>query len=64
MRYAKHVFICTNERDATDKRGCCRQRGGEEVREALERKLKERGLIATMRANSAGCSSRGTWATE
>ena len=55
MRYAKHVFICTNERDPADPRGCCSQRGGNEVRDAFKRKLKERGLHGRMRANASGC---------
>lgn len=55
MRYTKHVFICTNQRDPSDPRGCCAQRGGEEVREAFKRKLKERGLHGTIRANVSGC---------
>jgi (2Fe-2S) ferredoxin len=55
MRYTKHVFICTNKRDASDPRGCCSERGGDAVRDAFKRKMKEHRLHGRMRANAAGC---------
>lgn len=55
MRFTKHVFICTNQRDPSDPRGCCGQRGGDAVRDAFKRKLKERGLHGRIRANTSGC---------
>ncbi|MBC8145903.1 MAG: (2Fe-2S) ferredoxin domain-containing protein [bacterium] len=55
MRYSKHVFICTNERDDSDPRGCCKERGGAEVRDAFKKQLKARGLSDHMRANASGC---------
>lgn len=55
MRYTKHVFICTNERDPGDPRGCCKQRGGADVRDAFKKALKARGLNGAMRANNSGC---------
>jgi len=41
--YERHLFVCTNERAATDPRGCCRARGAEAVLAALRRAVKERG---------------------
>ena len=55
MRYSKHIFICTNERDVNDPRGCCAEKGGREVRDAFKRGLKSRGLNVGMRANASGC---------
>ena len=55
MRYTKHLFICTNQREEGHPRGCCRERGGDDVRDAFKAKLKERGLSSRMRANASGC---------
>ena len=53
--FDRHVFVCTNDRDPSDARGCCKERGGEAVRDALKTLLKERGLAKKIRANAAGC---------
>ncbi|MBI5070364.1 MAG: (2Fe-2S) ferredoxin domain-containing protein [Deltaproteobacteria bacterium] len=55
MRFRHHLFVCENQRDASDPRGCCAARGGEAVRAALKAELKKRGLAGTARANAAGC---------
>ena len=51
----RHVFICTNRRDADNPKGSCAAKGGEELRSAFKQKLHERGLKGRMRANAAGC---------
>jgi (2Fe-2S) ferredoxin len=53
--FARHVFICVNERPADDERGCCGAKGGAEVAEAFKRKLYERGLKRIVRPNRAMC---------
>jgi (2Fe-2S) ferredoxin len=53
--FARHVFICINERDPADPRGCCAAKGGAEVAEAFKHKLHERGLKRIVRPNKAGC---------
>lgn len=53
--FDKHVFVCINLREAGDARGCCAERGGNEVAAALKKKLHERGLKRIMRANKSGC---------
>lgn len=53
--FAKHVFICINEREASDPRGCCAAAGGQEVAAAFKKKLYERGLKRIVRPNKAGC---------
>jgi (2Fe-2S) ferredoxin len=54
-RYEKHVFICTNRRDAGNPKGSCAAKGSEQVRERFKAQLAERGLKSRMRANAAGC---------
>lgn len=54
-RFARHVFICINERGADDPRGCCRSRGADDVAAAFKKKLYERGLKRIVRPNKAGC---------
>ena len=53
--YQRHVFVCTNERPASDPRGCCKARQSEAVLSEFKRLLKERGLAGKVRANSSGC---------
>lgn len=53
--YERHVFVCENERDPSDPRGCCRARGGAEVRERLKAAAHAAGLKGKVRINSAGC---------
>jgi len=53
--YERHVLVCTNQRSASDPRGCCHARGGEAVLAALKKAIKERGLAGKLRANSSGC---------
>ncbi len=54
-RFEKHIFVCENERPADHPRGCCAGKGGHEIRNKFKKKLKELGLSAQVRANSAGC---------
>jgi (2Fe-2S) ferredoxin len=53
--FDKHVFVCTNSRDADNPKGSCALKGGEEVRDAFKQALHQRGLKSRMRANAAGC---------
>ncbi len=55
--YERHVFVCTNQRDAGHPRGCCKDRGSEELRDYMKAKAKELGVKRT-RINSAGCLDR------
>jgi (2Fe-2S) ferredoxin len=49
------VFVCINERPAEHPKGCCKARGGSEVRDQLKTELKARGIDKVVRANNAGC---------
>jgi (2Fe-2S) ferredoxin len=53
--YEKHVFICTNKRDADNPKGDCSHKGAEAIRETFKKGLHDRGLKGRMRANAAGC---------
>ena len=53
--YQRHVFVCTNERPASDPSGCCKAKGSEAVLAALKKAAKEKGLAGKVRVNSSGC---------
>ncbi len=53
--FDRHVFVCVNERATDHPRGCCKAKGGNEVRDALNKELTARGLAKAIRANNAGC---------
>jgi (2Fe-2S) ferredoxin len=53
--FHRHVFVCTNERAADHPKGCCKARGGVDVRDRLKSELTARGLSKLIRANNAGC---------
>ncbi|MDP2365276.1 MAG: (2Fe-2S) ferredoxin domain-containing protein [Ignavibacteria bacterium] len=54
-RFNKHIFICENKRPDGHPKGCCAEKGSMEIRELFKVRLKELGLNADVRANSAGC---------
>src|SRR5262245_35416597 len=53
--YERHLFTCINRREPGNPKGCCAEKGGEEVAEAFKIGLHKRGLKGRMRANKAGC---------
>ncbi len=53
--FQRHVFVCINERAADHPKGCCKAKGGVEVRDQLKLELKTRGIAKQVRANNAGC---------
>jgi (2Fe-2S) ferredoxin len=55
--YRAHVFCCTNRRPAGHPRGCCAEKGAEELRDYMKQRAKELGLKQA-RINSAGCLDR------
>ena len=55
--YEAHVFCCTNRRPAGHPRGCCAERGAEELRDHMKSRAKQLGL-KNVRINSAGCLDR------
>lgn len=55
--YTAHVFACVNERPEGHKRGSCKARGAEPLRNYMKARAKELGL-ADVRINQAGCLDR------
>lgn len=53
--FQRHVFVCINERPADHPKGCCKAKGGVEVRDKLKSELTARGISRIVRANNAGC---------
>lgn len=53
MKFRKHVFICTNQKDAPKK--SCGQEHGLELVKAFQQELSARGLQKEIRAQRAGC---------
>lgn len=55
MRFAKHLFVCTNERPDDDERGCCQSKGGAAIAKAIKIAAYNRGLKGKVRVNKSGC---------
>ncbi|MDJ1472099.1 (2Fe-2S) ferredoxin domain-containing protein [Xanthocytophaga flava] len=53
MKFKKHVFICTNQKEAPKK--SCGEANGMALVEEFKKELKERGLQIEIRAQRAGC---------
>lgn len=54
-RFEIHIFVCENKRPEGHPRGDCHSKGSWAVKEKFKSRLKELGLNAFVRANSAGC---------
>ena len=55
--FTRHIFCCGNERPAGHPRGCCKERGGVELRNYMKARVKELEIEDT-RINMAGCLDR------
>ena len=53
MKYVKHVFVCTNDKEAPKK--CCGSERGMALVQAFKEGLKNRDLSVEIRAQRAGC---------
>lgn len=53
MKFKKHVFICTNDKEAPKK--SCGSIHGMELVEAFKASIKEKGLHLDIRAQKSGC---------
>ncbi|HLJ29110.1 MAG TPA: (2Fe-2S) ferredoxin domain-containing protein [Candidatus Angelobacter sp.] len=54
-KFQRHIFVCGNQRPASDPRGCCDPAGDAELQRVFKIKLAQRGIKGTVRANKAGC---------
>jgi (2Fe-2S) ferredoxin len=74
MFFDRHIFCCTNKREAGHTRGCCAEKGADELRDYMKARVKALKIPKT-RVNNAGCLDRcelgpcmviypeGTWYT-
>jgi (2Fe-2S) ferredoxin len=54
-KFARHIFVCCNQRPASDPRGCCDPAGTAELQRVFKIKLAQKGIKGTVRANKSGC---------
>ena len=57
MFFIHHIFCCTNRREPGHTRGCCAEKGAEELRDYMKTRVKQLG-IPSARVNNAGCLDR------
>ena len=55
MKFEKHIFICTNERDEKSTRKSCGACGGIDLRKDVVKMINKAGLKGKVRANKSGC---------
>lgn len=55
--FEQHIFCCGNERPAGHPRGCCKEKGGVELRNYMKARISELKIENT-RVNMAGCLDR------
>ena len=53
--FTHHIFVCSNQRAAGHRRGCCDAEGNEKLRNALKSEIARRGLRPLVRATKSGC---------
>lgn len=54
-KFARHVFVCLNERAAGSPKGCCASKGALAVFNELKKSAYDQGLKGVVRINRAGC---------
>lgn len=54
-RFHKHIFICENLRTEDHVKGSCARKGSSELKEYFKQRIKQLGLSAKFRVNTAGC---------
>lgn len=57
LHFETHIFSCNNERPAGHPRGCCKEKGADDLRNYLKASIKEAGLPRA-RVNASGCLDR------
>ncbi len=53
MKYQKHIFICTNQKE--EGKACCGEQKGMELVDAFKALVKNNNLSMNVRAQRAGC---------
>ena len=57
MFFQQHIFCCNNRREPGHTRGCCAEKGADDLRDYMKQRVKELGIAGT-RVNQAGCLDR------
>jgi len=53
--FERHIFICENKREKGHPRGCCHDKGSNDIRLRFKQEIISNKLIGKVRANKAGC---------
>lgn len=53
--YQATIFVCNKKRDPENPKGCCFDKGGEQLQAKLKEMIAERGLQGKVRAFKSGC---------
>ena len=53
--FERHVFVCVNQRDPSNAKGCCHSLGAKQVQSRLKKLAHGAGLRGRVRINAAGC---------
>lgn len=51
----RYLWVCINERDPENPKGCCTRGGGKDVRNALKVGLVKRGIVKRFRVCESSC---------
>jgi (2Fe-2S) ferredoxin len=51
----KHIFVCVNRRSPGHPKGCCAERGGIELAEAMKKEVEYRGLKNRVKVHTSSC---------
>jgi len=51
----RQVLVCTNARPPGNPRGCCTEKGAQEVLDALKDRVRDMGLAERIMVNRTGC---------
>ncbi len=54
-RPEKHVFVCTQSRPDDHPKGCCLNRGGQEIAAAFAKEFESRGLWGRFKLTTTSC---------
>jgi (2Fe-2S) ferredoxin len=56
-----HLFVCQNLRDPGHPRGCCRERGSEDVLKAFKEEIRARGVRHQIEFDGSTCMDTCAW---
>lgn len=56
-----HIFVCQNERDADNPRGCCKLKGSDAVLKAFKKQVVERGIRHAVEFDGSTCVDTCAW---